>query len=277
MSTKHTDNELTARELQRRINQRLATDGGQPTAGGRTASQLNVDGWAGSLTRAGLDRYLPARADAPPPEPPKPPPPAPQPSRPAALRVALCVGHSRRGDSGAVAVDGTTEHEYNTRLVAIIRDHLAAAGVPVQIWNSYPADSYGAAQAWLRRELTDWGSTVALEHHFNAFSSPSANGYEYLHWPPSSASQRLAQALADSQGAAFPGSRARGTRGVIARGSGAGSVFLAHASVVPAVVITEPFFGTHFAEWRTYSTPDGIDRLAHATARGILATAGVTL
>ena len=30
--------------------------------------------------------------------------------------IALCVGHSRQGDSGAASVDGTTEWDYNSDL-----------------------------------------------------------------------------------------------------------------------------------------------------------------
>lgn len=71
MSQKNRDNEITARELQRRCNQR--------------GSNLREDGWAGTLTRREMDIHFPALT-----------PPAPEPPPPSQFTEQVVLSPNRR-------------------------------------------------------------------------------------------------------------------------------------------------------------------------------------
>ena len=64
-------------------------------------------------------------------------------------RVAICVGHSRIGDRGAVSTGKVSEWVYNSEVAEALRWRLERAGVDVDIVSSYPRKTYRAAMKWL--------------------------------------------------------------------------------------------------------------------------------
>jgi len=181
--------------------------------------------------------------------------------------IALCVGHSRRGDQGAVSVDGTTEWYYNSDLAERVSILLDAAGVEHEVVDNYQAATYGAAMRWLGRELSKLRATLALELHFNWAETRAASGHEWLYWHKSAAGRAAALRLDKCMRAEFPQSLARGAKAV-ASGNGAG--FL-RGTPCPAV-ICEPFFGSSREDWaRVAEQPL---RLAQVLAKGIIALEG---
>ena len=79
--------------------------------------------------------------------------------------IALCVGHSRQGDSGAAAIDGTSEWDYNCDLA----DRIASkTRQEVRVYNTYGGKSYANSMRWLARKLKADGVKCAVELHFNS-------------------------------------------------------------------------------------------------------------
>jgi N-acetylmuramoyl-L-alanine amidase len=179
--------------------------------------------------------------------------------------IAICIGHSRSGDSGAVSVTGTTEHTFNTKIGNQVAALLADIGQPVEVITHYEGNGYTAAQRWLGDYLKQRNATLAIELHFNSSDNPKAQGFEYLHHEDSHRGAALARCLIDSHRARFPGSVSRGLQ-PIAPG-GRGFEFLKRTPC-PAV-ICEPFFGSNEAEWTLYSKETGRNRLAESYAIGI--------
>ena len=177
-------------------------------------------------------------------------------------RVAICVGHSRSGDNGATSVSGVSEWDFNVDIAGRVKIRLEGDGIDVDIVQDYHGRSYGSAMRWLARLLKQSQVDIAVELHFNA-ASPSAEGFEYLHWQTSKNGKRLAQCLLDSHAKFFPETKNRGLK---PKGPGSrGSMFL-KLTHCPAV-ITEPFFGTNLDEWNLYSANRGY--LADSYANGI--------
>jgi N-acetylmuramoyl-L-alanine amidase len=185
--------------------------------------------------------------------------------------VALCVGHSRRlpaghPEGGAWTHDGKfSEWKWNQFI-----GRMAAAalherhGIACFLVDDYGARSYGAAMAWLARELRGLGNIrLAVELHFNS-ASATANGHEWLHWPGSPQGRLLATELHLAMIRKFPGIRARGVKTPV---DGRGDAFL-KLTHCPAV-IAEPFFGSNPHDWATVSAR--ADSLVNALADGIAA------
>ena len=175
--------------------------------------------------------------------------------------IALCVGHSRQGDSGASSVDGTTEWDYNTELAALI---VHASRLDIRVYDSYEGRSYASAMRNLSKRLRKDRAELAVELHFNA-ASPKATGHEWLYWHTSTNGRLLARALRDSMEDAFPDLTSRGIK---ARKSGTrGSGFL-RGTHCP-VIICEPFFGTNpDVDWPVASNEK--PKIAQAIADGLL-------
>ena len=178
---------------------------------------------------------------------------------------AICVGHSRRGDEGAVAWDGkTTEREYNTRLALAVQRLLEALGVPCVLIAKYEGGSYGAAMRWLALKLVEVGAAGAVELHFNSSDTPSAHGHEMLYCAGSVAGRSLAVAV-NSALAVFPNIPDRGVKGLAKADRGYQFV----AGVKPPAVISEAFFGSSREDWQRVNDPEEIEALAEALAGGI--------
>lgn len=176
---------------------------------------------------------------------------------------AVCVGHSRPGDTGAVACDGaTTERCYNRNLALLVTEMLGEAGVPAVLVGKYEGRSYGESMRWLRKKLAERNAVGAAELHFNSADS-RARGHEWLYWHKSTEGRHLAQAIEWEMKKAFPLPPARGLK-AIAPGQ-RGAQFL--GGVIPPAVICEPFFGSNAADWEDVAGQS--EKLAGVIARGI--------
>lgn len=177
--------------------------------------------------------------------------------------IAICVGHSRRGDRGATSANGTSEWAYNNKVADMLRWKLEASGVRAFVLNKYDADSYGAAMRWVAAEVEKRHATLAVELHFNA-SEGQAQGHEWLHWGASKDSRALAEALCKEFATRFPARKNRGAKAKTSGDRGAEFLRLTHC---PSV-ICEPFFGDNPNEWDFASKHT--DEIAESIAAGIL-------
>lgn len=180
------------------------------------------------------------------------------------MKAAVCVGHSRTGDSGAVSAGGQSEWLYNVPVAAKVEDLLTSAGVNVLRLDEYQGAGYSSSMSWLSDELDRFGADCALELHFNA-ANKKAQGFEYLYWHSSSRGKELAAAVHRAHSAAFGGV----DRGVKPKTSAdRGSGFLS-GPACPSI-ICEPFFGDNPSEWREFGSESAQEALAHVYAAGIL-------
>lgn len=177
--------------------------------------------------------------------------------------IAICIGHSRPGDSGALSVGGVTEHAFNTDIGQILESLLD--DMPVELITRYEGHGYTTAQKWLGEYLKRKNATLAIELHFNSADNPKAQGYEYLHHENSNRGQSLARCLIDAHRPRFPGNLSRGIKSI---GPGGRGFEFLRRTPCPAV-ICEPFFGSSAAEWAMYSSDIGRQRLAESYAAGI--------
>lgn len=175
--------------------------------------------------------------------------------------LAICVGHSRYHDMGAVACDGeTTEWHYNLQVAKAMSEHLEYLGVPNVIIAEYLGAGYTAAMEDLASKLKDLKVSAAVELHFNS-AGPDAHGSEMLYWHTSNKSKELAEFLQEAVIREF-GTRDRGARPRDLESRG--SLFL-RATHCPAV-ICEPFFGSNEQEWDDFK--NDFDSLGMALAEG---------
>jgi len=156
--------------------------------------------------------------------------------------IALCVGHSRQGDSGASSVTGVSEWDYNCDLAQRISEKIQQ---DVRVYNTYEGNGYTSSMRWLAKRLKDDGAKFAIELHFNA-ATPSATGHEWLYWHTSEKGRLLARSLRDSMEDSFPQFRSRGIKERKKGSRGASFLRLTHC---PAC-IAEPFFGTSEDDWQ---------------------------
>tara|TARA_R110000796_G_scaffold173868_1_gene290829 strand:+ start:19170 stop:19973 length:804 start_codon:yes stop_codon:yes gene_type:complete len=188
------------------------------------------------------------------------------------LHVVLCVGHSRAGDSGAVAVDGKSEHAfYDEDIVDDVAESLGAFGYRVTVIREYEGSSYGKAMRWLAEKLLEIGADLAFELHFNASSNHGATGFEALYWHKSTRSAEVAEAMQSTQAAFYPARKNRGVEPLGDQAHERGVLFcsLPHCSSI----ILEPFFGTSLTEVRVYMSDEGRPLFVKMLAEGIHAGA----
>ena len=160
-------------------------------------------------------------------------------------KVAICVGHSRIGDKGATSVGGVSEWTYNAKVADLLKIHLRHQGIQAVVFDEYPSNSYGGAMEWLAQSVAKEECDIAIELHFNSYSSSKTGGYEYLHYHTSGEGRRLAECFRRSH-SEF--SDVQTDRGVKARKAGGRSGgFLRR--VPPPAVVCEPFFGSCPKEW----------------------------
>ena len=174
--------------------------------------------------------------------------------------IALCIGHSRQGDSGAASVDGTTEYDYNCDLAQQIS---IKTREDIRIYNTYEGNGYTSAMRGLARKRKKDGAEFAIELHFNA-ASPVATGHEWLYWNSSEKGRLLARSLRDVMEDSFPQLTSRGIKG---RGKGSRGASFLRLTHCPAV-IAEPFFGTNTDDWQLATAHK--DGLATAITGGIV-------
>jgi N-acetylmuramoyl-L-alanine amidase len=178
--------------------------------------------------------------------------------------VAVCVGHSRTGDRGAVNVDNVTEWAFNQPLAKRVCELIQQTGHDAVVISLYNGNGYTAAMTWLANHLQEIGANVAVELHFNCADDSKANGYEFLHWFSSPKGLKLADELTQSFAKAFPAQKNRGLKQINARDRG--GLFLSK-TLCPAV-ICEPFFGSNAKENAFFFRHR--EELAKAYANGVL-------
>lgn len=171
-------------------------------------------------------------------------------SKPApAHHVAICIGHSRIGDQGAVSVGGVNEWIYNQEVGKLLQANLERKGIKATLITHYPQRTYGTAISWLRDKLNHIGATLAIELHFNASDNPDAKGWEFLYAATSSRGLHLAHCLAKAHVNGI--GRYQAARGLKALTKGDRGALFLHR-VKPPAVIAEPFFGTNLSDWKQY-------------------------
>jgi len=163
-------------------------------------------------------------------------------------KVAICVGHSRSGDKGAVSIGGISEWDWNSKVAHMLKGKLDDAGIDSYVVDHYDGNSYGSAMTWVSADASTQGATIAIELHFNAASS-SAKGFEYLYWHSSAEGQKLANAFIAAQKSLNTPAPSRGAKPK--DGSDRGSGFLSKTPC-PAIIL-EPFFGSNQGEWNYWS------------------------
>jgi N-acetylmuramoyl-L-alanine amidase len=189
------------------------------------------------------------------------------------MKVAICIGHSRKvlgkTEGGAVSVDGTTEHEWNSEVAGYLEEELNKVGIKTAIFDVYAGSSYSAAMDDVARKVRSFGADVAIELHFNASSSPHSKGYEFLAWHKSNGGKRLATIMLSEFGREFPAMSARGVKECNDDSRGASFLKKTHC----VAVLTEPFFGTNPNEWKVFSQTH--ERVAKAYAAAITKYFGI--
>jgi len=181
------------------------------------------------------------------------------------LHVAICVGHSRKGDTGAVSCGGINEWTYNKKVAEYLKSDLQEYGISSFVVDDYGGTygSYTSAMNWLTKHLKEQKASVAIELHFNASSNQKAEGMEMLYWKTSRIGLSLAEYLIRGCQKYFPLIKNRGAKG-IGKGS-RGATFL-RLPTMPCI-ITEPFFGSNWQDWITFAGQEHV--LSQAIARGI--------
>ena len=160
-------------------------------------------------------------------------------------KVAICIGHSRIGDKGARSVGGISEWIYNSEVATLLAKQLKQRGIASAIIDDYPCESYSGAMSWLSKEVDKINADVAIELHFNSFSSSSAEGYEYLYYARSAEGKRLALCIHKAHQSKSVAQKDRGAKPIERKNRGGHFVTM----VKPPAVICEPFFGSSPKEW----------------------------
>jgi N-acetylmuramoyl-L-alanine amidase len=162
------------------------------------------------------------------------------------MKIAVCIGHSRSGDDGAVSVGGIDEWHHNQPIGEKIVAALVDQGHKALLVDVYSGKGYERAMGWLTEHLEDLGVEAAVELHFNSADNAGAQGHEWLYWATSTKGHALALSLEKSYAVSFPEARRRGVLPITFGGRGAAFLRGTHC---PAV-ICEPFFGSNLAEWK---------------------------
>lgn len=163
-------------------------------------------------------------------------------------KIAICVGHSRSGDKGAVNTNCVTEWAFNKPLAERTAELLRDAKHDVKVWSRYEGSGYSSAMSWIAKEIQNYGADVAIELHFNS-AGPAAKGYEFLHWHRSSRSARLASCFHFAFKKAFPSANSRGIKPISKEDRGSAFLQRTHC---PAAIL-EPYFGSNVDETVFYS------------------------
>lgn len=179
---------------------------------------------------------------------------APLPPLDASVKVALCVGHSRNGDKGAVAINGLSEWDFNRERAVRVKALLDSMRIKSQVIDYYQGSSYSSSMQWLANHLLRNEFTLAVELHFNA-ASPSAEGYEYLFWHKSKRGKVLAQTFQAHHGKVFSSAKDRGIEALGDEAHERGTLFVS-LTHCPAIIL-EPFFGSNSKEVAAYMSEKG--------------------
>lgn len=151
----------------------------------------------------------------------------------------MVVGHTNRRDKGAFSPFLLqSEYDYNLQ-VALQLKSLAPELYDV---HTHTIKDYYKRQTAMSAKLNAGGCRLAIELHFNAASSPTANGTYCLHWYGSKVGKGIAQHLSEDICKTF-GTKLRAVGGAqaLVNEYDRGYWFTALTNM-PAVIV-EPFFG----------------------------------
>jgi N-acetylmuramoyl-L-alanine amidase len=181
------------------------------------------------------------------------------------LHVAICVGHSRQGDTGAVSCGGINEWTYNKKVAEYLKSDLQEYGISSFIVDTYGGTygSYTSAMNWLAKHLDKEKASIAVELHFNAADNEKAGGMEMLYWHSSRIGLSLAEYLLRGCKRFFPLVKDRGAKAIK---SGDRGGLMLKTPTVPCCIV-EPFFGSNWQDWITFA--DQESTLSQAIALGI--------
>lgn len=180
--------------------------------------------------------------------------------------VALVIGHGgASNDPGAVnSRCGTSELEFNTKLVGKVHDRLKGG---------HKVDStivHRRTYSQLPSDINSLDPDTIISFHCNAFNG-KATGSEFIHYERSSNGKRLALILADEVHAVLH-LPLRGDGGARSRGKGERGAPLLTGTKAPCV-ISEPFFIDNDSDLAT--AVERMDELADAIVRAIYRYHGV--
>ena len=187
--------------------------------------------------------------------------------------IVISAGHNHR--TGATALDGTDEHDWNMDLAKKLAPLLVCQGHTVHVLHRDIDLGYTSGMKKLGGEMRGLNADLCLELHFNS-ASPSANGFEYLHWLGSKKGRILAESLGQAQKIFTPEIKQRGNN------SGARSLWFHNWNKTKAysrrgaqyvyytpcpAVICEPGFASNKSDWANIK--ENQEYLARSYALGI--------
>ena len=174
------------------------------------------------------------------------------------MTIAITVGH-RQSSQGARNTDGVTEWTGNAPICQAIAEHLTSWGHIADVL--YRPDSPDG-MVLLVAQLNRRGYDVAVELHFNSFSSAAATGSEVLYHHASQDGLLLALSVQTRMVDAL-GLPDRGVKRIYDRERGWS--YLSGTSM-PAIIV-EPYFGSNPGD--TARATERSAELAQAIAQGI--------
>jgi N-acetylmuramoyl-L-alanine amidase len=180
--------------------------------------------------------------------------------------IGICVGHSRKGDSGASSLTGASEWTYNQKVAEILRLELEKNNINSVVFTKYDGTGYAGAMTWLCAQLGLLKVDFAVELHFNSADTGAARGFEFLYWRTSKKGQAIASVFQQTFKKKFPENLSRGTKGLSKEDRG--GLFVRLPSM-PAVIL-EPFFGSNTREWEIFGSEYGQKLLGETYAEAIV-------
>lgn len=180
--------------------------------------------------------------------------------------IGICVGHSRKGDSGASSASGASEWTYNQKVAEILRLELEKNNINSVVFTKYDGTGYTGAMMWLCAQLGLLKVDFAVELHFNCADTGAARGFEFLYWRTSKKGQAIASVFQQTFKNKFPENLSRGSKGLSKEDRG--GLFVRLPSM-PAVIL-EPFFGSNTREWEIFGSEYGQKLLGETYAEAIV-------
>lgn len=174
--------------------------------------------------------------------------------------VAVCIGHSRKGDEGAVNVKGVSEWKFNSKVGYALVKELKKKGINSKAYGFYKGNSYREAMAFLKDNLKQDGHDLAIELHFNAYTG-RAKGCSMLYDAQNEQSKDLAIELQRSVLEDFD-TIDRDIK-PISKGE-RGWLFVSNDNI--PTVLCEPFFGDNKEDYALFSD---VSKLATSYANAI--------
>lgn len=195
---------------------------------------------------------------------------APLPRTDSRAKIALCLGHARSGDRGAVAFNGVYEEDFNLAVLQKTQEMLTEFGIDSEVIDYYEGSTYGQAMRWLAEYVKDRDFTMAVEGHFNSYNG-KVEGYEYLHWHRSKRGIKVAENFLLMQNKFYPSKESRGLKPLRGIQHERGVLFcsLLHC---PSIIL-EPFFGDSENDAQDYIRNP--DRLSLMNAEAIKMSVGM--